>query len=180
MKHMPSAELQVRRYKARKQRNKIVSGTLKLILRIIMIALTLICFYTVVFDEDAVKLKGIAASVLFLLFYAQCASLSMYGLSLLKLLSPKNTIRLTLLSIMICAPLYFVIFIVSLIPITSYAVFFITVFPIIVLNALPMESICEEFSFMYYPKRMFWIVQTFVQLLIVAVSQFLVTVMLIG
>lgn len=171
MARQPGMDEQVRRYKARIRRNKIIGRAAWLILRAIMLIITLYCYFLLVFDEDAAKFKGIAAAVLFVLFYVQCAAFSMQGLVLFKSNRSSKLTGLTAITLMICAPLYFVVLVFSLIPITVWAVFFITVFPIIVLNALPMESIYDELSYRDYPKRLFWTVQLAVQLGIVAVGQ---------
>ncbi|MBQ8551865.1 MAG: hypothetical protein IJ428_03520 [Clostridia bacterium] len=180
MAHVPSHAEQVRRYKARIKRNKIIGIAAQLILRVIMLSVTLVCFYKLVFDDDAAKIKGIAAAFLFVLFYAQCAALPMLGLSLFKARRISRLTRLTAISLMICAPLYFVVLVFSLIPITVWAVFFITVFPIIVLNALPMGAIYDELSYADYPKRLFWTIQLTVQLGLVAVGQLAGTAMFGG
>ena len=42
-------------------------------------------------------------------------------------------------------PTYFCVFLVSLVPLFTYSIWFITVFPAILLNCLPVSSILDEY-----------------------------------
>ena len=166
-----SPEQQTVRFYRRRKINRILNLFFGIVLRLLGIGVTAVCVYWVFFDAEAWKIRGIAAAALFVLLYAQCASFSMLGLRMLSKRELHGTWRLGWTAILICAPLYFVVFIVSLIPLTQRAAFFLTVFPALILNALPMESICDEYALRGFPTPLFWGIQIGVQLFVFAVGQ---------
>ena len=167
---IPMSEIRMSAYQIKKHRRQLILRILSVIVRIVLIALTVNFLSIVFFDDDAIKIKPYLITLLFIMLYGQCALLSMRGLDWLVLRKPTRRM-LTGASLLICAPLYFVVLVFSLIPIEVPAVFFITIFPIIALNALPMESIIDEFRLMGYPKLLFWFIQLAMQLAIVGVVQ---------
>ena len=168
---LPDRNEQIRRFRRRTARKRVFGVTVQIVCRILMIAVTGLCLYLVFWNEDAVEYRGIAAVMLFVLLYGQCASMSMLGLRLFVGRRVHSGSRLTLISVLLCAPLYFTVLLFSLIPLTVSAAFFLTVFPVFVLNTLPMDVIREALSLYGYPKMRFWCVQTAVQLAVAALGQ---------
>ena len=166
-----SPEQQTARFYRRRKIKQCLSVLCGIILRLLGIDVTAVCVYWVFFDAEAWKIRGIAAAALFVLLYAQCASFSMLGLRMFSKSTLSGTWRLGWTAILICAPLYFVVFVVSLIPLTQRAAFFLTVFPALILNALPMESICDEYALRGFPTPLFWGIQIGMQMLVFAAGQ---------
>lgn len=166
-----SREEQTVRYYRRRRISRISVFVCGIVLRLLGIVLTAVCAYLVFFDAEAVTLKGIAAAVLFVLLYAQCASFSMLGLRLFARRETRERIQIAASSVMICAPLYFVVLVIAIIPLTERAAFFLTVFPTLLLNALPMESVRDECSLRGFPTALFWLIQISMQLLVFVLGQ---------
>ena len=138
-------EQQTVQFYRRRKIDRILTVICGIVLRLLGIGVTVVCTYWVFFDADAMEIKGIAAAVLFVLLYAQCASFSMLGLRIFAKQQERRRLQLGAASLLICAPLYFVVLVVSIIPLTERSAFFLTVFPTLILNALPMESIRDEY-----------------------------------
>ena len=166
-----SREEQVNRFYRRKRIGQVLSVFIAMAARILSAAVTLMCMYWVFADVEAIRIKGIAAAALAVLLYAQCASLSMVGLRLFAKSTMTQKRYLALSSILICAPLYFVVLVISIIPLTEHAAFFITVFPPVILNILPMESVRDEMSLRAFPSWLFWTMQIAMQMLCFAAGQ---------
>ncbi len=166
-----SREAQTIRYYRRRRISRISVFVCGIVLRLLGIVLTAVCAYLVFFDAEAITLKGIAAAVLFVLLYAQCASFSMLGLRIFAKQQERRRLQLGAASLLICAPLYFVVLVVSIIPLTERSAFFLTVFPTLILNALPMESIRDEYVLRGFPTPLFWGLQIAVQMTVFAAGQ---------
>ena len=166
-----SREVQTARYYRRRRISRICTFVCGIVIRMLAIGVTAVCAYLVFFDAEAITLKGIAAAALFVLLYAQCASFSMLGLRLFSRRETRGRGRLALSAVMICAPLYFVVLVISIIPLTERAAFFLTVFPTLILNALPMESVRDEFSLRGFPSPLFWSIQLGMQMAVFAAGQ---------
>lgn len=166
-----SREEQIIRFRRHRKVSRVCSFVVGIILRLLGITVTAICTYFVFFDSDAIEVKGIAAAVLFVLLYAQCASFSMLGLRLFARRETRGRGKLAASAVLICAPLYLVVLVISIIPLTERAAFFLTVFPTLILNVLPMESIRDEMALRGFPSPLFWAVQTGMQLLVFVIGQ---------
>ncbi len=166
-----SREEQVVRFRRRRKVSRVCSFVIGLVLRLLGIIVTAVCTDLVFFDADAIEVKGIAAAALFVLLYAQCASFSMLGLRLFARRETRRRGRLAASAVLICAPLYFVVLVISIIPLTERAAFFLTVFPTLILNALPMESIRDEMALRGFPTPLFWLIQLGMQLLVFLIGQ---------
>ncbi|MBQ9162611.1 MAG: hypothetical protein IJX74_04970 [Clostridia bacterium] len=79
-----------------------------------------------------------------------------------------------LFSVLAMFPAYFCIALVSLIPITSYEIWLITVFPCIAIVSIPASSVYGEYSLVANKKALFWWIQAFISVLLILVSQLLV------
>lgn len=60
-------------------------------------------------------------------------------------LTRKDESKILLYSLTTLCPSYFCVILVSLIPLYTYEIWFITVFPCIILNCLPASSVLEEY-----------------------------------
>ncbi len=85
-------------------------------------------------------------------------------------LAKKERFRVLLFSLTTLAPFYFLVLLFSLIPMFTYEVWFITIFPCILFISLPMSSVLDEYHTLTQKKLPF----------IVSFTVILVTLMLIG
>ena len=166
-----SREEQVVRFYRRRKAARLLSLLFSMTARIMAAVVTAVCMYWVFFDAEAIEVKGLAAAVLAVLLYAQCASLSMVGLRLFSKSTVTQKRFLALSAVLICAPLYFVVWVISIIPLTERAAFFLTVFPTVILNILPMESVRDEMTLRGFPSWLFWGIQLGMQTAVFAVGQ---------
>ena len=166
-----SQEEQTVRFYRRRKRERLWSVLFSLFVRTAAVIVTAICIYLVFVEDDAMKVKEFAAAALAVLLYAQCASLSLVGLRLFSKSMVSQKRQLAQSSVLLCAPLYFVVLVISIIPLTERAAFFITVFPAAVLNILPMESIRDEMVLRDFPSWLFWMIQIAMQMLCFAGGQ---------
>ncbi len=60
-------------------------------------------------------------------------------------LDDKDSVKTLLFSLITLLPTYFCVFLVSLVPIYTYEIWFLTSFPCIVLNFLPASTVLEEY-----------------------------------
>ena len=60
-------------------------------------------------------------------------------------LTDKDDFKILFFSLATLSPTYFCVIIVSLVPLYTYEIWFITVFPCILLNCLPANSVLEEY-----------------------------------
>ena len=67
--------------------------------------------------------------------------------------------RLILYSMMCSCPFYLFIFVFSLIPIVAYQVWFITVFPCLVIVLFPLGELAAVWRDVRQPRRIFWSMQ---------------------
>ena len=171
MRRKYSREEQIERFYRRRRMMQFLSVLLAVIARVAAAAVTAVCIYLVFLNADAIEIKGIAAAALAVLLYAQCASLSMVGLRMFSKSACGKKSHLALSSVLICMPLYFVVLVISVIPMTEPAAFFITVFPAVILNILPMESVRDEMAMREFPSVLFWLIQGIMQLLFFSVGQ---------
>ena len=125
----------------------------------------------------------IAFVVVFLISYMLAMAVGALGLNRLeghikKLMNDRiatNDFKKPLLfSVLALFPAYFCIALVSLIPITSYEIWLITVFPCITIVSIPACSVYGEYRLVANKKAVFWWVQAFIAVLLILVSQLLV------
>lgn len=109
------------------------------------------CIYVYAF-----KISVVAICILLALFFAygMCMGESWKSMEKLKKyekklihfgLDHKDYNRILYFSLTTLLPTYFCVFLVSLVPLYSYEVWFITVFPCIFLNILPASSVLDEY-----------------------------------
>ena len=70
-------------------------------------------------------------------------------------LTHKDDSKILLFSLTTLCPSYFCVILVSLVPLYTHEVWFITVFPCILLNCLPASSVLEEYSGLTHSKLRF-------------------------
>ena len=101
------------------------------------------------------KMSGITVCILFVFFctYGVCMGASWKSMEELKKyeqklihlgLDNKDCNKILCFSLTTLLPTYFCVFLLSLIPLYTYEVWFITIFPCIFLNILPANSVWEE------------------------------------
>ena len=120
------------------------------------------CIYIGVFKMSAATL-----GILFVIFalYAFCMGFGWKSMEKIKKLEKKaihfglthkDDSRILLYSLTALAPTYFCVILVSLVPLFTYEIWFITVFPCILLNCLPASSILEEYYTLTHKKLPFF------------------------
>ena len=134
-----------------------------------LFSIALFCgVYIVVFKASPLTL-GILWVVLIL--YGFCMGLSWKGTEKIKIyeqravhfgLSKEDEPKILLFSLMTLAPSYLCIILVSLIPIISYEVWFMTVFPCIFFNILPASTVLGEYYGLTHKKLPFVLILTFI------------------
>ena len=70
-------------------------------------------------------------------------------------LNKKDKLNILFYSLTTLSPLFFCVFLVSLVPLYTYEVWLITVFPCIILNCLPASSTMEEYYGLTHKKYPF-------------------------
>ena len=125
------------------------------------------------------KISVIAVCVLLFFFcaYGACMGVSWKGMKELKKyeqklihfgLDNKDSAKILRFSLITLLPTYFCVFLVSLVPLYTYEIWFISVFPCILLNSLPASSVLEEYCRLTRKKLPF--LSFFVLLVIVCCS----------
>lgn len=134
-----------------------VSNIILFILSITLLA----CIYVSVFK---ISVTAICVLLLFFAIYGFCMDSSRKGMEKLKeyenkliqfRLTPKDDVRILLSALKTLFPSYFCVFIVSLIPLYTYEVWLITVFPCILINCLPASSVLDEYYVLTHKKLPF-------------------------
>lgn len=72
--------------------------------------------------------------------------------------------KLLLCASVIPLPLHFCILLASLIPITTYEVWFVTIFPCIFITLQPIRAVCDVYQSFTYKKYRFWLIQLLIVL----------------
>ena len=86
--------------------------------------------------------------------------------------SDNRTMRqLILLSIGSMLPMYFCYAIVSFIPMFQYEVWFITVFPLIIILCVPLYAMADELKRTHMPMRIYWSIHMAILFLTFAILQ---------
>lgn len=107
-----------------------------------------------------------ALCILFIIFalYGFCMGLGWKSIEKLRkyeqksihfCLTKKDDVKILLFSLTSLSPTYFCVILLSLVPLYTYEVWFITVFPCIFLNCLPAISVLEEYYELTYKKSPF-------------------------
>lgn len=71
-----------------------------------------------------------------------------------------SKLKVILLSFGVCSNLYFLVFSMSLFPIVHYGIFFITVFPTVVMILPIFASVADKLAEWKIPKQHFWIIHS--------------------
>lgn len=126
---------------------RVISNIILFVLSITFFCLIYICVFEI-------SIVAIGVAFVFLILYVFFFDAGQKSMAKLKKYAQKSIhFRLTnkdrhnilCLSLTTLCPIWFCIFLVSLIPFYTYEVWFITVFPAIVLNCLPASCILDEY-----------------------------------
>ncbi len=94
-----------------------------------------------------------------MLLYSQCMVLSEKGMDKILELNFEKS-RIHKYAFLIGTPIYLCIFIAALLPIYTYEVGFVTVFPVVILNCIPLSSIADFLKNYYQSsKTIYWCFQ---------------------
>lgn len=118
-----------------------------------VISMTFVCYIYI----GLFKISVVAFCILSLILalYTFCMTLSWKSMGELKKqaqklvcygLSKNDRSKILLLSLTTLSPTYFCVLLVSLVPLYTYEIWFITVFPCVFLNCLPASSVLEEYQ----------------------------------
>ncbi len=114
------------------------------------------------------RILPVLITAVLLTLYAFASGVSVWGMTEMKKyeqiqnargILPEDHPRLLLCAMMIPLPLHFCILLASLIPITTWEVWFITIFPCIFITLQPIRAVCDEYHFYTRKKHLFWILQ---------------------
>lgn len=121
---------------------------------IILFVFSIALFCGIYIGLFKVSFVALCILLLILALYGSCMALSWKSTKELKkyeqksariALSQRDRTKTLRFSLTALCPMYFCIVLVSLIPLYSYEVWFVTVFPSIALNSLPAVSVFEEY-----------------------------------
>ncbi len=138
-------------------------------------------FYKNVFNEDI----GIVLAIVgFLAAYGVAMAVGEVGVrrvtgfekrAIYHTIEEKDRPRILGYSILSLLPIYFCMAIASLIPITTYEVWFVTVFPCIFLGMLPAKEVCDKQYPLTHYKKQFWFMQVGICVAITVFGQILIS-----
>ena len=131
-----------------------VTNMKRIIGQIILFVLSITFFSCIYIGVFKMSVAAFCILLAILALYAVCMGVGEKGMRELnkyeqKLihfgLDEKDERRILLFSLLTLFPAYFCMILVSAVPLYSYTVWLITVFPCILLNCLPMSSVLEEY-----------------------------------
>lgn len=126
----------------------------RLISNIILFMLSLTVFACIYVGVFKVSVTAIWILLVIFALYGLCMGLGWKSMEKLKKyekktihfrLTKKDNVKTLLLSLAALSPTYFCVTLVSLIPLYTYEVWFVTVLPCIFLNCLPANSVLGEY-----------------------------------
>ena len=144
------------------------------ILSLIKIGITSLLPYLVLFVCFQ-RISGAPAALILtivLVVYACATAVSYYGRSKLLCLHTQNAIttkKLFLLCALIASPIFLFWFLFSIIPIPSYESWLMTGLPVIIVSAIPLYSISDDWK--HSLKKFFWGLQIFTYVLLFFAGQ---------
>ena len=112
--------------------------------------------------------------LIILAFYGGCMSLGWKSTAEIKKfekkaihigLTNKDNSKILFFSLTSLSPTYFCVVLVSLVPLYTYEIWFITVFPCILLNCLPASSVLEEYRCLTHSKIPFIVLFTLITII---------------
>ena len=133
---------------------------------VILFILSMIFFVCVYISVFNISFAIIAILLIFFAIYSLCMNFAWKSMKKLKKyeqklihfrLMPKDEFKVLLFSLTTLSPMYFCVFLVSLIPIYTYEVWFITIFPCVLLNCIPAISVLDEYYGLTHKKLPFLI-----------------------
>jgi len=126
----------------------------RIISNIILFTLSITFFFCVYVGVFKVSVIAVCILLIFFCAYGMCMGASWKSMEGLKKceqklihfgLDNKDYNKILCFSLTTLLPTYFCVFLVSLVPLYTYEIWFITVFPCILLNILPANSVLEEY-----------------------------------
>ena len=136
----------------------------RLISHVILFLVSIAFFFFLYVDTLNVSVATLGILLIILVLYGLCAGLGWKSIQELKKyekklihfgLNQKDYSNILLFSLAALAPTYFCVTLVSLVPLYTYEVWFITVFPCILLNCFPASSVLEEYCGLTHRKLPF-------------------------
>ena len=136
----------------------------RILSNVILFILTIIFFLCIYISVFKFSIALICVLLLFFALYGLCMNLGWKSMEKLKKYeqklihfrsTPKDDIKILLFSLTTLSPMYFCVVLASLIPIFTYEVRFITVFPCVLLNCLPAASVLDEYYVLTHKKLPF-------------------------
>ena len=133
----------------------------RIIGNLILFILSMTLFCCIYMGLFKVSVTSILILLAFFALYACCMGLGWKSLEELKKYEKKQVrvglveedyLKILLFCLTSLMPTYFCVFLVSLVPLFTYSIWFITVFPAILLNCLPASSILDEYYCLTHKK----------------------------
>ncbi len=134
------------------------------IANIILFLVSITVFSVIYIGVFKVSVSALCILFIFLILYGFCmefsrksmVELSKYGQKRIHFgLDEKDDSKILLFSLTTLSPTYFCIILVSLVPLYTYEIWFISVFPCIFLNCLPASSVLEEYRILTHKRLPF-------------------------
>ena len=122
-------------------------------------------------------------AAVFLLLYGLASAAGVHGTQELKKyeqiqtargILPEDHPKLLLYAMSVTLPLHFCIFLASFIPITTYEVWFVTIFPCLFILFQPIRAVCDVYTLYTGKKGLFWVLQLLVVLAVMLPPQMVV------
>lgn len=77
-------------------------------------------------------------------------------------LNEKDKKRILLNSVFSLANVYFSVALASIIPLFQYEIWFVTVFPIILISIIPIKAVADEYYLFTHKRGVFWCINIFI------------------
>ena len=136
----------------------------RIISNIILFVLSITFFSCVYVGVFKISVVAVCILLAFFFAYGMCMGASWKSMKELKKcgqklihfgLDNKDYKKILWFSLTTLFPTYFCVFLVSLIPLYAYEIWFVTVFPCILLNVMPASSVLEEYFVLTHKKLRF-------------------------
>lgn len=139
----------------------------RIIGNILLFVVSMSLFCCVYIGLFKVSVTTILILLAFFALYACCMGLGWKSIEELKKYEKKQVrvglvesdySKILLFCLTSLMPTYFCVFLVSLVPLFTYSIWFITVFPAILLNCLPVSSVLDEYYCLTHKKAPFLLI----------------------
>ena len=138
----------------------------RIVTYILLFLLSISLLYILYIDFLKISLSTVLILLAILLLYGFCMAFGEKGIREIKKqeqklihfeLTPKDRSQTLYFALLSLFPTYFLCFLVSLFPVHSHGIWFLTVFPCIGLNCVPASSVFEDYNALTQKKVPFFV-----------------------